>query len=350
MKRHALLALAALMAGGLLVAGPAGQEPAFAGPQGGGPNGGSGIEWQYSESGNGFYRDPPSRETGGGGDGGPPTVLTITGPVGEWLRCDQSDPAFLCSEYEGPRDTETEAGIMGILCPEGPGDNGRPMYSWIRFTREIEDGEPTQWYGDEADCSEISDDDFIPIEEFSYTVDCNLFQPLGEPAIARNPQTKTFVNWPTIVSTDYPSNLDSYTASGDCRNDIDQPNVVTRGQDSVTLEIPIHINRPRGGLDGTVTAEAVYAWTFHDGENTASKSGRGRPYAEGRYPEDNPGYYITHKFANAGRQEITLTVSWTGSVTVTAPGIPPQTEEIDPVDVSNTVGIEVDQASPVLVR
>src|SRR5690606_27689639 len=170
--------------------GPAGEEPAVAGPQGGGPNGGSGIEWQYSETANGFYRNPPARRTGGGG-GGIPTVLTITGPVGEWLRCDQSDPAFLCSEVDGPEDTDTQAGIMGILCPEGPGENGRPMYSWIRFTREIENGEPTQWYGDEADCSEIGDEDFIPMEEFSYTVDCNLFQPLGKPAIARNPQTKT---------------------------------------------------------------------------------------------------------------------------------------------------------------
>jgi hypothetical protein len=322
MRRLAFVALGSFLLGALLVVSPAGITPAYAdGPQGGG---GPGIGWQYSESANGYYRPPQSTGGGGGGGGGPATVMTEWGstPGGD-LDCPGADPAYACEGDPG-------AYITGISCGAATGPRGLPSYPWIRYERTITGGEPGLWIGREADCDEPDEDNFIPMQEISWEVNYQVFQELNAPGITISPNARTLVNLPTIVWTDYPAGIG--------------PPATVVANDPPTITVPIHIDRPNGGLDGEIRASGELLWTFEDG---GEASGRGTPFVHGRLPENNPGYYVTNVFERAGTKTVTLNVRWTGTVTV--PPLAP--EDIIPVELPPvSEDVEVLESSPVLKR
>jgi hypothetical protein len=289
-----------------------GAAPASAGPQ-------NGISWQHSESANGYWRPPR-------GDSAPPS-----GPARVWvqwsstneLHCPDDDEAFACTSDE-------EAEILGILCPTTiRGPRGLPLFAWIRWERDIVNGEPGRWVGREAGCDEPRDDDFIPMEEISWEVNYRVFQHLRQPTVKIAPNARTLVNLPTIVWTDYPRGID--------------PDIVV-SNDPPTIEIDIHIDRPNGGLDGRIRASAELTWQFEGG---ATARGRGRPYVRGVLPEDRPGYYVTNVFHTPGEKTVTLNTRWTGTVTVDLLG----TEEIVPVTLPPvSTSVQVAEAEPVIGR
>jgi hypothetical protein len=314
MRRLAQRILSISLLAGLLAVGLV--APAHAGPQ-------DGIGWQYSESANGYWRPPQA--TGApptGGSSGPATVFVQRSNTNELL-CPEGNPDFAC---DGP-----PAYITGIICGANlRGPRGLPLFAWIRWEREIVDGEPGPWIGREADCEEPGDDDFIPMEEISWEVNYQVFQQLNAPDIQISPNARTLINLPTIVSTNYPAGIG--------------PPATVLSQDPPRISIPIHIDRPDGGLDGQITAEADLTWTFEDG---GTATGRGRPYVSGRLPEKNPGLYVTNTFERPGQKTVTLDVSWTGDVTV--PPLAP--EQIVPVDLpAVTEDVEVLENSPVLSK
>ncbi|MBE1607571.1 hypothetical protein [Actinopolymorpha pittospori] len=317
MRRLAVMTAAVALVGGLLAMSPSAAAPAYAGPQ-------DGIGWQYSESANGYWRAPQADSVPTGGDSGPALVWVQHSSTNELL-CPETDPAFACAE------DDPEAYIRGITCGTAlRGPRGLPLFAWIRWERRIgPDGQPTKWSGQDADCDEPGEDDFIPMEEISWEVNYKVFQELERPAITISPAGRTLVNLPTIVSTDYPAGLD--------------PEIVV-ANDPPTIEIPIHIDRPNGGLDGQIRAQADLVWTFEGG---GSATGRGRPYVEGITPDNRPGYYVTNTFEHPGPKNVSLAVTWTGRVTVDL--LDP--EDIDPVALAPvTQTIEVADSSPVLER
>ena len=320
MRRLALLASGVLMLSGLLIFSPAGVTPAEAGPQ-------DGIGWQYSESANGFYRQPTGDAPGGGGDGGPATVRVEWGstPGGE-LQCPEANPAYACEGDPG-------AFITGILCGAETGPRGLPSFPWIRYERDIgAGGEPGLWIGREADCDEPNEDDFVPMQEISYEVNYRVFQPLGEPELALNPNPKGLVNLPVIVSTDYPEGLG--------------PPAELLSLDPVRVRIPIHIDRPGGGLDGEILAGANFTWTFQGGGVVSGPDQRGKPYTRAVDPTRDGGYYVTNTFGTTGTKNVHLNVEWTGTVTVDLL----EPEQIDPVDIDADATVNVVQSDPVLTR
>lgn len=277
------------------------------------------ISWQYSESANGYYREPSGRESGG--DGGPATVRYVYGAYNDWAECPAADPAFNC-----------DAGVTGMKCAiDSVGPRGLPRFPWIRYERTIQpDGTPTLWVGVDAACSEPSEDDFVPMEEISTQLNYEVIQDLAEPQVDLFPAVTTIVKLPTIVSTDYPENIG--------------PPATVLDNDPPTIEVPIDIPRPGGGLTGRIHAIAKLEWTFEDG---GSAEGRGKPYKSGITPKSNPNYgYVTATFVKAGnKKSITLNVQWTGTVTVET--LDP--ENIVPVDLDPIVTyIEVRQSKPVL--
>lgn len=284
-----------------------GAAPASAGPQ-------NGISWQYSESANGYWRPPR-------GDTPPPS-----GPARVWVQwssglslfCPDDDPAFNCVD-----------GVSAIVCAAVEGPRGLPRFAWIRWERDIVNGEPEPWLGADAGCDEPGEDDFIPMEEISWEVNYRVFQHLPQPTVKIAPNARTLVNLPTIVWTDYPRGID--------------PDIVV-SNDPPTIEIDIHIDRPNGGLDGRIRASAELTWQFEGGKTA---QGRGRPYVRGVLPEDRPGYYVTNVFHTPGEKTVTLNTRWTGTVTVDLLG----TEEIVPVTLPPvSTSVQVAEAEPVIGR
>ena len=310
------LALGSVGLGAALALGYA-AGTAYAGPQNGG--GQTGIGWQYSESANGYYRQPTT-SGGGGGGGGPATVMTIWGttPGGD-LVCPRGNPEYDCS-----------TGVTGIYCGSATGPRGLPNYPWIRYERTIKGGQPGKWSGADADCDEPGQNDFIPMQEISWSVNYKVFQQLNTPRITIAPNARTLVNLPTIVWTNYPAGIG--------------PPATVLANDPPRIRVPIHIDRPNGGLDGEIIATGELRWTFEDG---GTATGRGRPFVSGKLPEDSPGYYVTNIFERSGHKTITLNVRWTGTVTV--PPLAP--EQIVPVNLPRvTQDVQVLESKPVLKK
>ncbi len=186
---------------------------------------------------------------------------------------------------------------------------------------------PRGWW--RRDCVEVSDEDWTPIEEISYRVDYEIFQPLGKPRLDLNPNPKGLVNLPVIVSTTYPEGL-----AGPAQ---------ILSLDPVRVRIPIHIDRPRGGLDGEILADARFTWNFQEG---GTADGRGKPYTRAVDPTRDGGYYVSNTFERAGSKNVHLNVQWTGTVAV--PPLAP--EPIEPVDIDADTTVNVVEAQPVLER
>ena len=278
-----------------------------------GGDGSGGISWQYSKTATAYWREPHSRESSGDG-GGPATVYMQYGPAGRWLECPKYDDAFACGEDGG--------GLTTLLCgSEEVGPNGLPEFAWIRYEREIRpNGEPTKWVGEDGGCSEPSEDDFVSMEEISTEIDYSVFQPLGDPDVSVHPGGRTLVNLPTIVSTSYPEGVGAPAE--------------LLSLEEARVRIPIDIEKPGENLTGEIIAQADFVWRF---EGAGTATGRGRPYVEGKTPQNSPGYYTTGTFTDTGSRSISLTATWTGEVTVET--LAP--EEIEPVVRESTVELEV---------
>lgn len=281
------------------------------------PPGGSGIGWQYSEEGAGYYRPPQGGEESPQGPERIPTVLIEVSDQGETLEC-----------VDGPdRDCN---GVSGTTCAPTDPDTGRPRFAMHRFTREIEDGEPQKWVLDrEAEwCTVPEDDDWVPIEEVTEDVEYEVFQPLGDPEIKINPGDEAVVNLPTVVSTNYPEPLNG-------------PGEIV-SYDPLVLRIPVDIERPGQNLTGEILAEGEFTWTFEGG---GAVTGRGKPYDPSIDPRDDGGYYVSNVFREPGTMTIDLDVMFTGEVTVE--GLEP--EPIEPVDdIGATTEIPVTELNNVL--
>jgi hypothetical protein len=302
-----------------------------------GVTGGGGLTWQYSDTANGYWRQPQSRSSGGGGDTGPATVYVQYGTPGEALQCPRNDQAFMCSNPNN--ETEGGAGIVGILCGEDVGDRGLPVYPWIRYTREIENGQPTQWYGDFADCTEPGDDDFVEMQDISDQIQADVFELVGKPMFHIAPNNKTLVNLPTVLWTDYPNDPDG---AGPGRGIINSDTVHLDSVDPTQVTIDVTVEKPGDDLHGIIVANAEYKWDFEGGP----AYGRGKKNTGDDTPTKAEGYTIA-TFDRAGEtQTITLTATWTGRVTVD--GL--VDEAIVPVPVEWRDEIEVDQAKSVIVR
>ena len=320
MRRLALVVLTSSLLSAVLVVGSAGKSQAFAdGPQGGG---GTGIGWQYSESANGYYRPPQSSG----------------GRRRRWRSRDGDDRlgdgARRRPDVSGRRPGVRLRGYRDrwhVLRIRGHGPRGLPRYPWIRYERTIgAGGNPAGGAVSTLTCDEPGQDDFIPMQEISWEVNYQVFQELNAPGITISPNARTLVNLPTIVWTDYPAGIG--------------PPATVVANDPPTITVPIHIDRPNGGLDGEIRASGELRWTFEDG---GTASGRGTPFVEGRLPEDNPGYYVTNTFSRAGSKTVTLNVRWTGTVTV--PPLAP--ENIIPVDLPPvSEDVAVLESKPVLKR
>lgn len=126
------------------------------------------------------------------------------------------------------------------------------------------------------------------------------------------PGTRTLVNYPTIVSTRDPG------------------------------EVTFAIAQP---LPGVVQVRPTFSWSFIGPDTSASAVGAGRPY-DGTSPRTAPaGYYLTALFPHSGTATVTLTATWTGTVTVA--DLDPV--ELDPLVFTETVQLPVQQRRPVLV-
>jgi hypothetical protein len=257
-------------------------------------NGGGSVGWQYDETGKGFYQAPT---TGHGGDSDP-VFFREWGSTTDW----NCNPIRDCN------------GIGGLGCPEHWGGSRAPTYAegdW-EYAR-ADAGDQTKWHLQGIDC--LPTPVWVPIEQVGYQFEYDIQRLLPKPSIELRPEPETLVNLPTIVSTDYPT------------------------EKTFGITVPPSAGRPIA-LHGTINAHAELTWTFEDG---TTASGPGNPY-DGTDPEIDPGHYLTDTFRTAGHHTVTLTVTWTGTITVET--LAP--EAFDPVTFQATAGVDVIESHPVL--
>jgi hypothetical protein len=255
-------------------------------------NGGS-VGWQYSESGKGFYQPP---HTGN--------------PVG-------SDPVFLREWSSGLvwscNPLADCNGATKITCGTDLPGMRAPYFATgaYEFAR-ADAGDVTKWKRVDIDCLETPE--FVPIEDIGYQFQYEIQRLLPQPTIDLKPNPETLVNLPTVISTDYPA------------------------EKTFQITVPPSAGRTIP-LTGTINAHAAFTWTFEDG---TTASGQGKPY-DGTDPASNPGYYLTNTFFSAGHHTVTLTVTWTGTITVDT--LAP--EAFEPVTFTATAGVDVVESHPV---
>lgn len=257
---------------------------------------GDSVGWHYSEAGNGFYQAPHTSKP----DSTEPITFLEWGTLG-YYACEQ--PRAGCAAF-----TSINCGYSG-LPPNGP-----PVYGYgeWRYTLATAADE-TNWDFVTIDC--VPTPEWVPLAEVGYQFQFEIERLLPKPTIDLRPEPETLVNLPTIVSTDYPA---------DKTFDITVP-------PSAGRTIPLH---------GSINAHADFTWTFEDGTTT---SGAGHAY-DGTDPTTNPDYYLTDTFRTAGHHTVTLTVTWTGTITVET--LAP--EAFDPVTFQATAGVDVVESHPVL--
>lgn len=312
-----LLALAAP----LLVLAPSALEPAYAYPP-------SGIGWNYHEESRSYYQNPASEEVPGPSQR--PTRYV------DWGEGDMAHYECPATPYDGsPFDCSGENDPTGDFCNSLPGENGRPVAPRVIFEREFDNPEqtgnppwrplpPADWDGEHfvESCHELPEDHVVTQEEIE-EVNYEIFQDLTGLEIDVHPDenNRTLVNLSTIVSTQYPENVNQIPEVEEL--DADR-------QPKPYIRISGHVDGKIQPFEYTIEAEADINWTFESGD-PGTAQGRGHPY-NGTLPENAPaGYYVTTQFRSAGTRTITLGAVWTGTVTVDAPGQGP--EEMAPVEI-----------------
>lgn len=258
-------------------------------------NGGT-VGWQYSEAGNGFYQAPHTAPP----DGGDPVRYREWGTIGTYT-C--TAPRAGCGAT-----TSIYCGYGG-LPPNGPPEYGYGEWTYARANAADE----AKWNLVAIDC--VATPEWVPIQDVGYDFQYAIERRLHPPVIELRPRPQTLVNLPTIVSTDYPT------------------------EKTFTITVPPSADRTIP-LTGSINAHAEMTWTFEDGTTAA---GAGRPY-DGTDPTTHPDHYLTNTFQTAGHHTVTLTVTWTGTITVDT--LAP--EPFDPVTLTATAGVDVLESHPVL--
>ncbi len=261
---------------------------AMAGPASADANSGT-VGWKYSEAGHGFYQEPRT----GHPIGSDPVRIREWGPIGEYV-CPVNRPG--CKGF-----VSIGCGYFG-LPPDGPPTYG---YADWQFAR-ADAADETKWELVDTDCAPTPE--FVPLAEIAYQFQYEIERRLPKPDVDLRPQPRTLVNLPTVVSTDYPSDK------------------------TFAITVPPSAGRTIP-LTGTINAHADFTWTFEDG---GTASGKGRPY-DGTDPSAHPGYYLTNTFHTVGQHTVTLTVTWTGTITVA--GLAPET--FDPVTFTADATVDV---------
>lgn len=255
-------------------------------------NGGS-VGWQYDETGKGFYQ-APTTALGGDSD---PVFFREWGTTTFWA----------CNQIRDCR------GVISVTCPEHWQGSRAPTYAegdWQYARADAAD--QTKWHLQGEDC--LATPVWVPIEQVGYQFQYEIERLLPKPSIELKPNPETLVNLPTVVSTDYPT------------------------EKTFAITVPPSAGRTIP-LTGTINAHAEMTWTFEDG---TTATGAGKPY-DGTDPATNPGYYLTNTFRTAGHHTVTLTVTWTGTITVDT--LAPQA--FDPVTFTATAGVDVVENHPV---
>lgn len=254
-----------------------------------------GVGWQYSEAGKGFYHAPHP----GSPSGGNPISYREWGTVGTYsCTAPRAGCGAVLSIYCG----------YGGLPPDGP-----PEYGYGEWTYAPADAaDEAKWNFVDIDC--VPTPEFVPLVEVGYQFQYEIERLLPKPTIDLKPNPETLVNLPTVVSTDYPA------------------------EKTFDITVPPSAGRTLP-LTGSINAHAAFTWTFEDG---TTATGAGKPY-DGTDPASNPGYYLTNTFRTAGHHTVTLSVTWTGTITVQT--LAPQA--FDPVTFTATAGVDVVENNPV---
>lgn len=245
----------------------------------------TGIGWYYSAEKRAFFKTPSSFSP------------ASDAPQLEWSyvpTCDGNTPGG-----------NTDA-CSAALCTAPGGEPG--VTFWV-FSRSVDD--PSAGWS-------LTGDQCIPGEQRVDLADVEAeirrviedkFREIARPAVHLAPATGGLVHLPVLAWTDDP---------GDVTLSIEQP------------------------LPGQVRATPAYRW---DWSNGAVSSGPGIPYSADVSPTDTPDHYVHAVFTDRGGGSVSLTVTWTGAVTV--PGLPPV--DIAPLVYSSPATFEVREARAQLV-
>ena len=183
---------------------------------------------------------------------------------------------------------------------------GRWIIAWYRETAPVP---APVWVNGGRHCAAATDP--IPLAAVEAAAAEHLRKTVAPAVPVVQPDAVTLVNFPTIVSTRDPGPLD------------------------FAIDLP---------LPGLVQVAPAFGWTFDDPAGTStSATGAGTPF-DGT-PPATPGHYLTHVFTGPGIAAVSVTETWTGTVTV--PGVDPVA--LDPLPLTNTVDLAVHENRPVLV-
>lgn len=245
----------------------------------------SGIGWRYSAEERAFFLEANA------------FPQASDGPEKEWTRV----PACAGNSPGG-----IPAGCNSALCTTGDGEPG--VFHWT-FSRLL-DPPDSPWVLEDTQC--VTADrrvDLADVEAEVRRIIEDKFREIAQPRVELAPEGGGLVNLPVLAWTDDPGPL--------------------------TLQI----EQP---LPGQIRATPDYSWQWSTG---ATSRGPGRPYSSGVSPTQTPDHYVHAVYRERGEGRVTLTVTWTGEVSV--PGLPPI--EIAPLVYTSPATFAVREARAQLV-
>lgn len=245
----------------------------------------TGVGWYYSAKQKAFFKTPTSFRPAGNG----PDLVWSYVPT-----CDGNAPG-------GNGDA-----CLAALCTASGGEPG--VSFWV-FSRAADDP-ASRWTLSGTQC--------IPGEQRVDLADVNArvraiieekFREIAEPQVQLAPESGALVNLPVLAWTDGPR------------------------------EVVLDIERP---LPGRIRATPTYTWLWSDG---TSSNGPGQPYSPELSPTGTPDHYVHAVFRERGDASVTLTVTWSGDVSV--PGLP--AVDIEPLTYTAPADFSVREARAQLV-
>ena len=245
----------------------------------------NGIGWYYSATQRAFFRTPASFHPGS------------DAPDLEWSyvpTCDGNTPG-------GNGD------VCGAALCTAAGDEPGVTF-WV-FSRPV-DPPDSPWTNTGTQCIPGEQRvDLADVEAQIRRIIEDRFREIAEPSVEVAPPNAGLVNVPVLAWTSDP---------GDVTLQIEQP------------------------LPGEVRASPSYQWQWSNG---VTSTGPGRAYTSGLSPTRTPDHYVHAVFDQRGDASVTLTVTWTGDVTV--PGLPPI--DIEPLIYTAPAGFTILEARAHLV-
>jgi hypothetical protein len=245
----------------------------------------TGVGWHYSARERAFFSTPASLPT------------QAKGPEMEWSyvpSCDGNTP--------GGRNAMCLASVCTAAGAE-------PGVSFWLFSRPAGSG-GSSWTLEGTRC--LPGERRVDMDDLAARVRAIIedkFREIAEPRVTIAPESGGLVNLPVLAWTEDP---------GVVVLDIDNP------------------------LPGRITATPSFTWTWSDG--TVS-TGPGQPYSPAVSPSEAPDHYVHAVFDNRGEGAVTLTVTWTGEVSV--PGL--ASIDIDPLVYTAPASFPVREARAELV-